>query len=141
MKFEVGRLNHITFAVKNIEKSIEFYQSVFNAELLARGKDLAYFDISGIWVVLNVEKNIPSNERQRTYTHIAFSMTESDQEAFVKHLKTLNVEYTLGRTRNIREGLSIYVRDYDGHLFEFHSKERKDRLEYYKDEREDITVF
>lgn len=141
IKFEIGELNHITFAVENIDKSIEFYQKVFNANLMAQGENLAYFDISGIWIALNVEKNIPSNKRQNTYTHIAFSMTESDQEEFIKHLNSINVEYTRGRIRSIREGQSVYVRDYDGHLFEFHSRTRKDRLEYYHDERDDIVVL
>jgi len=141
MNFEIGRLNHITFAVEDIEKSVEFYQIVFNAKLLARSENLAYFDVSGIWIALNVERNIPSKERQETYSHIAFSMSESDQVKFIEHLKMNNVEFTRGRPRNKREGQSVYVRDYNGHLFEFHSKSKNDRLEYYRDAREDIDVL
>jgi len=134
MSFEIKGLNHITFAVENIERSIEFYQTVLNAKLLARGKGLAYFDVAGMWIALNVEKNIPSIEREKTYTHISFSMTEEDQAKFMKHLEINEIEYQRGRSRNPREGHSVYVRDYDGHLFEFHNKTRKDRLDYYKEE-------
>jgi metallothiol transferase len=141
MSFEIGTLNHITFAVENMERSIEFYQTVLNAKLLARGDKLAYFDVSGIWIALNLEQDIPSKERQRTYTHIAFTMSENDQEAFIKHLEENEIEYTRGRSRNIREGKSVYVRDYDGHLLEFHSRTRTDRLELYKDERHDIEIL
>ena len=140
MLFKVGAINHITFAVENITKSIDFYQTVLNAQLLAHGEDLAYFDVSGTWIALNVEKNIPGEKRQQTYTHVAFSMTEIDQEVIIKHLEKNEIAYTLGRPRNPREGHSVYVRDYDGHLLEFHSRSKKDRLEYYKEERPDITV-
>jgi metallothiol transferase len=68
-------------------------------------------------------------------------MSENDQEAFIKHLEENEIEYTRGRSRNIREGKSVYVRDYDGHLLEFHSRTRTDRLELYKDERHDIEIL
>lgn len=141
MNFEIKGINHITFAVENIDKSVVFYETVLNAKLLAKGEKLAYFDVAGIWIALNVEKNIPSIEREKTYTHISFSMSEEDQINFMKYLDLKEIEYEEGRSRNLREGRSVYVRDLDSHLFEFHSKTRKDRIDYYKEERADIDVF
>lgn len=141
MNFEIGQINHITFAVENIEKSIEFYEKVLKAKVLAKGEKLAYFEVAGIWIALNVEKNIPACERQQTYSHIAFSMTVSNQKKFIQHLELNDIEYSRGRPRDKREGQSVYLRDYDGHLFEFHSKTMTDRLKYYREEREEISVF
>ena len=141
MTFKIENINHITYTVENIEKSIEFYKNVLQGKLLAKGDKLAYFEIAGTWIALNTEKNIQAVDRQKTYTHLAFSMSQTDQEAFVKHLEKHKVNYTKGRPRATREGQSVYVRDYDGHLFEFHNRTLKDRLDYYREEREDIEVY
>lgn len=141
MKYTISGINHITFAVEDLDKSIWFYQTVFGGEILAKGEKLAYFSISGIWIALNVEEKIPAPDRDRTYTHIAFTMSEADQIEFTKHLNHHQIDYTLGRSRNLKEGQSVYVRDYDGHLFEFHNKNEEDRLAYYLEERPDIKVF
>lgn len=37
-------INHLLFSVSDLEKSIGFYQSVFGAKLLVKGKSTAYFD-------------------------------------------------------------------------------------------------
>jgi len=141
MSFEIKAINHITFTVENLDRSIYFYESILNGRLVAKGPGLAYFDIAGTWLALNIETEIPSGQRQKTYTHLAFSMSDEEQVQFVKHLEEHKIEYTYGRIRNKREGSSLYIRDYDGHLFEFHSKTLKDRLEFYKEERDDIEVY
>ncbi len=138
---KVTGLNHITLTVENLNQSIKFYEEALGAKLLARGKHLAYFDLAGVWIALNLETNISAEKRERTYTHFAFSLDQSGQEQLRERLERLGVEYELGRERNPREGKSIYIRDYDGHLFEFHSMTRADRLSYYQDERKDIEVY
>src|SRR5690606_40328397 len=62
----------------NLDRSIEFYQKVFGAKLLVKGRTTAYFDLNGIWLALNVEKDISRNEIHESYTHIAFSIDESE---------------------------------------------------------------
>src|SRR5690606_35053771 len=100
-------LNHLLFSVSDLEKSIDFYQQVFGAKLLAKGKSTAYFDLKGMWLALNVEKEIPRNEIHRSYTHIAFTIVEAEFEEVYNKLQELNVNILSGRPRDERDKKSI----------------------------------
>lgn len=138
---ELKGINHITFSVSDLEKSIEFYKNVFGAELQVKGDNLAYFDLNGLWLALNVENDIPRNEIYQSYTHISFSIDNKDYEEILKRLKVIGVDIKEGRPRNNQEGKSIYFRDLDGHLFEFHTKTRADRINFYKDHRKNLKFI
>lgn len=134
-------INHITFSVSDLEASISFYQQVFDAKLLVQGERMAYFDLHGIWLALNVQEDIQREEIYDSYTHMAFTVEESDYEAIVNKLKALNVEILTGRPRDEREGKSVYFADPDGHKFEFHTGTLRGRVQYYKDEQKGMRFY
>lgn len=128
------RLNHITFSVSNLEKAIAHYNLLFDRSPVAVGRSLAYYDLDGIWFALNVVQE----KRNDSYSHVAYSVDNLD--VLIQRIKS-SISIDEGRQRHIDEGRSIYIRDEDGNLVEFHEGTLESRLAYYQKHRDDITIM
>jgi len=121
-------INHITLAVKDVEKSFEFYKNILDLKPIAKWKNGAYLTASDTWFAL-VQDSKVLEIKCHDYSHIAFSCTNSDFQA----LKYQLIDYgCVEWSENESEGDSFYFLDPDGHKFEIHVGDLKSRLKEMK---------
>lgn len=131
---QVQGVNHITFSVEDIERSVSFYQRVLKAKLLFREGATAYLELGGAWLALNEQQGAFSAELRASCSHIAFTISLEDWEDWKAHLANQNALMSPGRKRSPEEGLSLYFYDPDGRLLELHTGSLSQRLSAYSKE-------
>lgn len=131
---QIESISHVTFIVKDIEKSAnmlielfaakEIYDSMDKNFSLSREK---FFLINDLWIALMEGDSLS----EKTYNHIAFKVSKKDLNQYKEKIETLGLEIKKGRSRIEEESSSIYFYDYDNHLFEFHTGTLEERLKGY----------
>lgn len=131
---DIQGLSHITFIVRDLERMATFlcqglgarevYDSHHQNFSLSREK---FFLLGGVWLAA-MEGAPPARQ---TYQHVAFKVAESDLPVYTARLQALGVEIRPPRSRVAGEGQSLYVYDFDNHLFELHTGTLEQRLERY----------
>ena len=120
--------NHFTIAVKDIEKSFDFYQKVLGFKPLLKWPDGAYFLAGDSWFCLSKspDGNVSASS---DYTHLAFSVTQND---FEKVNRKIVDSGTIIFKQNKSEGESLYFLDPDGHKLEIHVGDWQSRLDFFR---------
>ncbi|WP_409032576.1 fosfomycin resistance glutathione transferase [Janthinobacterium sp. CG_23.3] len=109
-------INHLTLAVTDISKSVEFYSRLLNFRLHASWDAGAYLSVGELWLCLSLD-TVRSGENSHEYTHYAFSIQQSELPQFRQRLEVEGIkEWKLNRS----EGDSVYFLDPDGHKLEAH---------------------
>lgn len=106
-------INHITFSVRDLSSSIEFYRDLLGMKLHVAWDAGAYLTAGDIWICLSGGMPKPAND----YTHVAFSIGESELTELRARLKKAGVEEW---KQNTSEGNSVYLLDPNGHRIELH---------------------
>ena len=130
----ISGISHITFIVKDLEKSTEFFTKIFDAkEVYSSGDETfslskeKFFTINNLWI--SIMEGEPLAER--SYNHIAFKIKEDEIEEYIKRIKAVGAEIKPERPRVEGEGRSVYFYDFDNHLFELHTGMLDERLALY----------
>jgi len=130
----ISSISHITFVVKNLDKTTELFKELFDArEVYYSGEKKhslfkeRFFVIGNQWIAIMEDSNIIN----RTYHHIAFKIAEVDVDNYLAKIKALDLELKPPRERVPGEGYSIYFYDYDNNLFELHTETLERRLASY----------
>ena len=117
-------LDHIALSVKDVELSVAFYQSVFRIEEVkntassSKTRWLALTDHKQIHLIPRPELEVKTNKA------IHFALATPNFNAFVKHLKSLEVYYSDWRDTPKKDYVrddgiqQIYFQDPDGYWIE-----------------------
>ncbi|QXI19485.1 fosfomycin resistance glutathione transferase [Pseudomonas hamedanensis] len=117
-------LNHLTLAVRDLNRSLRFYRDVLQLRVEATWDSGAYLSLPGLWLCLSLDP-LRKTEPCADYTHYAFSVSAADFPVFVQHLRMVDVE---AWRDNRSEGASFYFLDPDGHKLEVHVGDLASRL-------------
>jgi catechol 2,3-dioxygenase-like lactoylglutathione lyase family enzyme len=131
---DIEGFSHATFVVQDLERMArlmceglggrEVYDSQRQNFSVSHEK---FFLVGGIWIAA-MQGNAPE---QKSYSHLAFKVTEEALPVFEQRLRNLGVEMKPSRPRVEGEGQSLYFYDYDNHLFELHTGTLAQRLQRY----------
>lgn len=131
---QIEGVSHVTFVVKDLERAAEFFCKGLGATEVYDSKDCnfslsreKFFLVGGVWVA--AMEGLPSTER--SYQHLAFKVSPEDLPRFEERLRAIGVEVAPPRSRVAGEGISLYFRDFDNHLFELHAGTLAERFQTY----------
>ncbi len=117
-------LNHLSLAVADLQRSVQFYESALLFRQRARWDEGAYLSLGDLWLCLSLD-NLKSGRPTTDYTHYAFSIAQDDFSGFVEHICSYGVDqWKVNRS----EGDSFYFLDPDGHKLEAHVGNLETRL-------------
>lgn len=122
--------NHIALSVKNVDKSVEFYQKVLQLkeiENTASNSKTRWFSLSK-----NIQLHlIPRpNAEIKINKAVHFALSLRNLNAFIKHLNLLEIEYAdwLGTTSKDyirKDGIQqFYFQDLDGYWIEVNEADK-----------------
>lgn len=130
----ISGLSHITFIVKDLERTTMFFERIFNAtQVYSSGEKTfslskeKFFLINGLWICIMEGNSL----LERTYNHIAFKIQKDEIDDYISRIKDIGAEIKQERPRVEGEGRSIYFYDFDNHLFELHTGTLDERLSRY----------
>ena len=123
----VRGLNHLTLAVADLARSMEFYRDVLGFHVSANWPTGAYLEAGSLWLCLSVDDGT-TDGRTVDYTHFALDVAEAEFDALAKRVALVAPEWRTNRS----EGRSLYFVDPDGHRLELHVGDLRSRLAHYE---------
>jgi len=118
-------LNHLTLAVRDVDRSVAFYRSLLGCRVRAIWNAGAYLSLGDLWLCLSLDPKRHA-EPAPDYTHYAFSIAADQFAIFSERLREHGV---VEWRQNRSEGDSLYFLDPDGHKLEAHVGDFESRIE------------
>ena len=126
------KVDHLAFVVKDLERSVKFYQDVFGGKVgRSRGNEKDIKAGRPVHTLVQVgdygfdlfleDPNNPPHPRAR-FLHFAFTIRPDEIDEALNRLKTLKILYDGPKVHGGSTSISIYFSDPDGYQLEFSAK-------------------
>lgn len=119
----ISGLNHLTLAVSDLARSVDFYSELLGFSVRMRGPTSAYLEAGTLWLALVVDPEVRLGPLPE-YTHAAFSVAPSELQLLADRLTCAGV----ARWQEPEGSDSFYFVDPDGHKLELHCGNLQSRL-------------
>ncbi|MCU7249774.1 VOC family protein [Pseudomonas koreensis] len=127
--FTIQHIDHIVLRVADMQRSIDFYDRVFGAEVVRHNEKLglvhlragtSMIDLVDIHGEIGRKGGAAAGGERRNVDHFCLRIEPFDEAALVRHLQScgLNVEKAATRFGAEGYGLSLYCFDPDGNQVE-----------------------
>ncbi len=134
----ISGINHITFAVRDLDRSFHFYSQVLGLRPVAKWYKGAYLEAGTDWVCLTLDPETRGASLPE-YTHTAFTVSAVEFSRLVEQLQRTQV---ICWQANRSPGESFYFLDPDGHKLEIHVSNLEERLRTLRENPpKDLTLF
>lgn len=92
-------ISHITFIVKDLQKSSNLFKNIFNAEEIYDSSENhfsysreKFFIVSNQWIVLMEGESL----NEQSYNHLAFKIADEDYDELKKKLRNMDLKSKRG---------------------------------------------
>jgi catechol 2,3-dioxygenase-like lactoylglutathione lyase family enzyme len=120
----VRGLNHVTLAVRDVSRAVQFYVDGLGLTLRKRWQNGAYLEAGELWLCLSQDDAARSTQHD-DYTHVAFDVSLEEFAPLATQIKDAG---GTSWKENRSEGDSFYFLDPDGHKLEIHAGTLASRL-------------
>lgn len=120
----VTGINHLTFSVKDLEESFDFYTRVLGCRPVARWDEGAYLMAGDVWITL-IPGEASRDGSPGVKTHVAFSVSADDFATVSERVTESGAEIW---QENRTEGDSVYFTDPAGNKLEIRASDFEARL-------------
>lgn len=117
-------LNHLTLAVRDVDRSVGFYRDVPGFDVAKIWRNGAYLTAGALWLCLSKDP-LTRAQPHPDNTHVAFDVAPEDFAAVSSRLRESGA--TIWKD-NRSEGESVHSLDPDGHKLEIHVGSLQSRL-------------
>jgi catechol 2,3-dioxygenase-like lactoylglutathione lyase family enzyme len=131
---DIEGISHATFVVQDLERMAHLMceglggREVYDSQSKNFSLSHEKFFLVGVTWIAAMQGDAPV---QKSYSHLAFKVSEEALPILEQRLRKLGVEIKPPRPRVEGEGQSLYFYDYDKHLFELHTGTLAQRLQRY----------